>query len=584
MKKQLFPIAFLAAGALSLAAADQVPAFPGAEGHGRYVTGGRGGTVKHVTNLNDSGTGSLRAAVNGSTKKIVVFDVAGTIELKSDLKIGANTTILGQTAPGPGITVRYYTTQPNGNNIVIRFMRFRRGEEVDVNDGADAIWTRNKTGLMLDHCSLSWSIDEVASFYDNNNFTLQWCTICESLNNAGHEKGAHGYGGIWGGKLASFHHNLLAHLNNRGPRFNGARYEWTGYTSNSRYSEFKWANPIQAENVDFRNCVQYNAEGSCYGGPGGGFINMVNNYFKQGPSGVGNYNRLTTVSVASEGNSTGHDNIFGMTSLYYINGNTVESKSGSKTNNRDWNGVTYDSGIHSKGGYIYSEDPNNFYGETVEHTTVDGKSCVRIRLDNPAPTGDVTTHSADNAYSKVLDYCGASLWRDAEDTRYVEEARTATAKYKGSVTGKYGRIDKVSDIGGYTPLESTSRPAGYDTDQDGIPDEWEIEYGLDPKKNDAALYTLDPQKWYTNIEVYANSLVEHIVKAQNEDALEAVDEYFPELISKSGIEEIGVSRSEITAIEYYNLNGQRIAEPGQGVSIRRMIFADGHIETDKVVK
>ena len=154
-------------------ASAQVPAFPGAEGHGRYVTGGRGGVIRHVTNLNDSGTGSLRAAVNGSDKKIVVFDVGGVIALKSNLNIGANTTIMGQTAPAPGITLRYYTVNPNGNNIIIRFLRFRRGQEKNVSDGADASTARHFTGIMIDHCSLSWSIDEVASFYDNNNFTMQ---------------------------------------------------------------------------------------------------------------------------------------------------------------------------------------------------------------------------------------------------------------------------------------------------------------------------------------------------------------------------------------------------------------------------
>ena len=182
------------AAAVSCVAMAQAPAFPGAEGHGRYVTGGRGGKVVHVTNLNDSGDGSLRAAVSGSEKKIVVFDVAGVIPLKSDLKIGANTTIEGQTAPSPGITVRYYTVRPDANNVIIRFIRFRRGQEKDVNDGADAIWTRHQKGMILDHCSISWSIDELASFYDNNNFTMQWCMFGEALANAGHGKGAHSYG------------------------------------------------------------------------------------------------------------------------------------------------------------------------------------------------------------------------------------------------------------------------------------------------------------------------------------------------------------------------------------------------------
>ena len=226
-------------------AQDDIPAFPGAEGHGRYVQGGRGGKIIHVTNLNDSGEGSLREALEGDAPKIIVFDVGGVIPLQSELEIGSNTTIAGQTAPQPGITLRYYTVRPNGNNIIIRFIRVRRGQEKEVDDGADAIWAREHTNIILDHCSFSWSIDEVASFYDNNNFTMQWCTVAESLNNAGHGKGAHGYGGIWGGKLASFHHNLIAHVTNRVPRFNGARYDWNGYTNNALYDEYKWENPVQ---------------------------------------------------------------------------------------------------------------------------------------------------------------------------------------------------------------------------------------------------------------------------------------------------------------------------------------------------
>ena len=197
MRKFLFTGLLLLCTIASVA--DDIPAFPGAEGHGRFVTGGRGGEVRHVTTLADDGKattkGTLRWAVSGSAKKIVVFDVGGVIALTKDLDIGDNTTIAGQTAPAPGITLRYYTVKAGGNNI-IRFIRIRRGEEKDVNEGADAIWQRQKTGIIIDHCSFSWSIDEVASFYDNNNFTMQWCTIGESLNNAGHNKGAHGYGGI----------------------------------------------------------------------------------------------------------------------------------------------------------------------------------------------------------------------------------------------------------------------------------------------------------------------------------------------------------------------------------------------------
>ena len=532
MKKLLMTIT---AAVLSIAAFAQAPAFPGAEGHGRYVTGGRGGKIVHVTNLNDSGTGSLRAAVNGSDKKIVVFDVGGVIALKSDLKIGANTTIAGQTAPAPGITVRYYTIRPDASNIIVRFIRFRRGQEKDVNDGADAIWTRHQTGQIYDHCSFSWSIDEIASFYDNNNFTMQWCTLAESLNNAGHGKGAHGYGGIWGGKLASFHHNLIAHVNNRSPRFNGARYDWTGYTSNKLYSQYKWANAVQSENVDFRNCVIYNCGNGCYGGPGGGRINIVNNYYKTGPA--ASTDRVTNISIGNSTSSSDNSKYWNMTSLYYIKGNQVNSNA-----SRDWTGINYDSGVFTINGEKYTLDTNHYYGDDVTYTKNSaGQDCVRIRLENPTEAGEVTTHSALKAYEKVLSFAGASLNRDDVDTRYAKETREGTATYSGSVTKKKGRIDLVSDVQGYTEANfgTGSRPAGYDTDNDGIPDEWEKANGLNPNNaSDALLFTLDKKNWYSNIEVYLNSLVQDIMLQGNADADESVDEYYPAYVNPATGEKV----------------------------------------------
>lgn len=461
-----------------------------------------------------------------------------------------------------------------------------------MNDGADAIWTRENDGMIFDHCSFSWSIDEVASFYDNNNFTMQWCTAAESLNNAGHGKGAHGYGGIWGGKLASFHHNMIAHVTNRVPRFNGARYEWDGYKSNAMYDEYKWANPVQAENVDFRNCVMYNWGNSngCYGGPGGGQINIVNNYYKGGPATPDSKaQRVTEISVASSGNSSGHPDIYGMTSRYYINGNTTETNSGTITENRDWNGVNYDSGVFTIDGEKWSLDTLNLYGDEVEHkANTDGDMCVRIKMDQPAPEGQVTTHSAATAFDKVMSYCGASLYRDDVDSRYMEEARTGTATYKGSVTNEDGLIDIVADVNGYTEdnFPSETRPEGFDTDQDGMPDEWEIANGLDPNNpDDANLYTLDTEKgWYTNVEVYINSLVEHIVKAQNADAITAVDEYYPACVPVTGIDNAPTVSSEIVKIEYFTLGGAKVSEPVKGINIRKVTYSDGKTIADKVIK
>lgn len=604
MEKKIFTT--MAAALMSAAALAQAPAFPGAEGHGRYVTGGRGGRVVHVTNLNDSGTGSFREAVK-SGKRIIVFDVAGVIALKSDLKIGDNITILGQTAPSPGITLRYYTVQP-GNNNIIRFLRIRRGEEKNINDGADATWQRNKTGIIFDHCSFSWSIDEVASFYDNNNFTMQWCTVAESLTNPGHSKGAHGYGGIWGGKLASFHHNFVGHLMNRGPRFNGARYGWTGYTSNKDYDTYKWENPVQAENVDFRNCVMYNAQGTCYGGPGGGQINIVNNYYKAGPSqslkettqnGIkvdvstgkerGSQKRITLVTLSNSGNSDkNHPELYDMTSRYFINGNTTETTKGSVTQNQDWKGISYDKGIPSLNGEYYSPDAKNFYGDNVAHVTISGKSCVKIKMDAPAPTGEVTTHSAAQAFSKVLAYGGASLYRDEIDARYMEEAKTGTALYKGSITLSPGIIDKVSDVKGYTEANfgTATRPADFDTDKDGIPDAWELANGLNPNDgSDALTYSLDGKGYYTNVEVYANSLVEDIMKQGNADAESKVDEYYPAWKNPTGIlQNTGSNPSELVKVTYYSLNGTLLSAPQKGINIRKMLFQNGKTVVDKVIK
>ena len=559
MKRNLLTL-LAAIFAMVATAQDQAPAFPGAEGHGRYVTGGRAsdGTTKvyHVTTLEDNTSGnipnSLRWALKQSGPRTIVFDVSGIIELKADLTINANTTIAGQTAPAPGITLRYYTVRPNGNNIIMRYIRIRRGEEKDVNEGADATWARNFKGLILDHCSFSWSIDEVASYYDNRDFTMQWCSVAEALNNAGHGKGAHGYGGIWGGKQASFHHNLIAHVNNRAPRLNGARYGWDGY------DKTKYINTIDAERVDLRNCVMYNwGNGNgAYAGQGG-YHNIVNNYYKAGPS----TKNKTRVFQCGHTNNDKDDNgkkidpkgthIYGH---FYINGNYVTAASSPA--NYDWNGVIIDDG-----------------NTTIKDT---------IKLTEPVITGDITTHTAQVAYEKVLANVGASLYRDAVDTRHVEEAKNGTATYKGSVSGAQGQLDKVSDQGTYE-LESTSRPEGFDTDGDGIPDEWETANGLNPNdKSDGNAKTIDTTKgWYTNLEVYLNSLVEDIMKAGMADGESNYTEYWP-AYNTTGI--TSLRTSAITTTEYYDLNGRRLAEPQRGVNIRVERMANGQAVTSKVIK
>ena len=568
--------------------AEDAPAFPGAEGFGRYTTGGRGGKVIHVTNLNDSGTGSLRWALSQSGKKTIVFDVSGYIDLKSQLNVSSNTTIAGQTAPGDGITLRYYTLYfGKSDNVIVRFIRSRRSQVKDVNDGADATWGRNRKNIILDHCSFSWSIDEVASFYDNRNFTMQWCNVTEALANPGHSKGAHSYGGIWGGKNASFHHNFIAHVQNRAPRFNGARYNWSGYDTNL------YQNSIQAERVDFRNCVMYNwgSGNGCYGGPGGGYVNMVNNYYKAGP-GTGSKDRVTQVSVSDANN--GGDNPFpGYASRYYINGNYVTAAANPE--NYDWKGVIYDNGLFTINGEKYIADANHYYGESQTYVkNTSGVDCIRLKLDEPIESGEVTTHKAQDAYEKVLQYCGASLVRDACDVRYAEEAENGTTTFMGAIVKRAGILDVINDPTGtedpttasYPALREEKRPADFDTDGDGIPDAWETANGLNPSDaNDGKAYTIDSKGYYTNLEVYLNSLVEHIMKGGNADAENAVDEYYPQYSTPVGIKGInqGVALTKTT---YTTLSGQSISEADatNGVYIVIKHFADGSKQAKKVVK
>ena len=365
---------------------------------------------------------------------------------------------------------------------------------------------------------------------------------------------------------------------------------------------------MQAENVDFRNCVMYNAQGTCYGGPGGGQINIVNNYYKAGPSqglkgttlnGLkvdvstgkerGSQERITLVTLSTSSNSDkNHPEFYDMTSRYFINGNTTETTKGSVTRNQDWKGIDYDKGIPSQNGEHYSPDAKNFYGDNVAHVTISGKSCVKIKMDTPAPTGDVTTHSAAEAFSKVLAYSGASLYRDEIDARYMEEAKTGTAKYKGSITKSPGIIDKVSDVNGYTEANfgKGSRPADFDTDNDGIPDAWEVANGLDPNDaSDALTYSLDSKGYYTNLEVYANSLVEDIMKQGNADAESKVNEYYPACKNPTGISQIITSNpGELAEVKYYSLNGTLLSAPQKGINIRKMLFQNGKTVVDKVIK
>jgi len=480
------------------------PAFSGAEGFGRLATGGRGGQVIYVTNLNDSGTGSLRAAVEANGARIVVFKVSGIIPLTKDLKITkGNITIAGQSAPGDGICLKNYSVTVDADNVIIRFMRFRMGDEA-LHEG-DALGGRFHNNIIIDHCSMSWSTDECVSFYNNQNSTVQWCIISESLRNSVHGKGAHGYGGIWGGKNASFHHNLLAHHDSR----------------NARLGEAAGSNFALTDLVDIRNNVVYNwGHNSAYGGEAMN-VNMINNYYKPGPATLANNGNTKVGRILSiDKNKVKGTEVYDVWGTFYIDGNVVYGHANATYNN--WTYGVYNQ-FHSS--YTsYSGTCKDSNGNTIncEYTVpVSEANKIGMKLNSPLDVQDnVTTHSAIEAYNKVLAYGGASLVRDAIDMRVVTETENGTYTYTGSNGSTLGIIDTQADVGGWPVYNSTNAPI--DTDGDGMPDAWEDNNGLDKTNTtDGVSTSLDGS--YTNVEVYLNGLVETIVNSQNENALSLQD-------------------------------------------------------------
>ena len=489
-------------------------AFPGAEGGGMNATGERGGKVYIVRSLEDSkAPGTLRYAIEQKEPRIIVFCISGTIYLKSTLDIrNGDVTIAGQTAPGDGICLAHFPVNVSADNVILRYLRFRMGDTdllgSSASDGADALGGRQKNNIMIDHCSISWSTDECASFYDNTNFTMQWCIISESLRLSGHTKGPHGYGGIWGGVNASYHHNLMAHHDSRTPRFgSGVKYQGQ-------------------ERTDMRNNVIYNWSGNgCYGGAAMG-INIVDNYYKPGPATDAKVaNRVMAIDISSsDGDFTpikGKLGQYHISRNYFEAGNQLTEAAAAKVNKDNWTGIR-----------------NNT-----------GHSLDELKRDTPVEVDAVTTHTAQKAYELVLKYAGCSLKRDDIDTRIVEETRTGTAQFigknehnglgdepcpngpcehcdKGIIHWKSqnypkgGLIDSQKDLkpsgagsdwSAWPTLKSL--PQVTDSDNDGMPDEWETANGLNPEKYDANGRNLNTA--YDNIEVYINSLVETITNTQN---------------------------------------------------------------------
>lgn len=455
-------------GSLTFVEAQNILSFPGAEGFGRYTTGGRGGKIYFVTKLNDDGSeGTLRHALDQKGPRYIIFKTGGTIYLESPLKIKeGDVTIAGQTAPGDGITIANYETFVAANNVIIRYMRFRMGDQKKYQ--GDAFGARFIKNLMVDHCSMSWSTDETVSIYVNENTTLQWCVISESLRNSVHEKGAHGYGGIAGGKFATFHHNLYAHHDSRNPRlgeYAGSKFALTDLT-------------------DFRNNVIYNwGHNNVYGGEGMN-VNLVNNYYKPGPA------TTTRQRIAAiDKNGKPEAEVYNIWGKYYITGNVVEGSPEITTDN--WTIGVFD---QMKAYNLTDKDKNS------------------IKINQPHEIQDnVKTHSAKEAYEKILQFGGASLVRDAIDLHVLKDVKNGSFTYKGSKGSTNGIIDSQNDVGGFPNL-NPGKPLP-DSDSDGMPDEWEIKNKLNPKVVNSNGRDLD--KNYDNIEVYFNDLVRKITERQH---------------------------------------------------------------------
>ena len=507
---------------------ESAPAFPGAEGHGRFTTGGRGGKVYHVTRLTDDGQpGSFRYACNQSGKRTIVFDVSGTIYLTSELKLrNGNVSILGQTAPGDGVCIADYPFSISASNVIIRYMRFRLGNRNVAYHEGDGLGGMDQHNIVIDHCSVSWSVDECLSVYGSKNISVQWCYVDQSMVASGHSKGNHGYGGNWGGSGASYHHNLLAHHTSRSPRLGPRPSTQTD------------------ERMDLRNNVIYNWGGNgCYGGEGMN-VNIVNNYYKPGPGTPSGTKGMRIAAIGIRTSEYTHhdtdkpnewDKMWHVWGKYYVSGNV----------NAKYSEVTSDNWTYGMYNQISNSSVDNTFTETTRDT---------MRIERPIAYGYVTTHTAQKAYEMVTRYAGASLHRDSHDLYITEDVKTGTAKYSGAGQEGKGFINSQDDAGGWPELVSAEAPA--DTDGDGMPDEWETRYGLDPNNAaDGSVCSLDEKGYYTNLEIYCNSLVENDIKAQNANSLTTLSgsftEYFPEITGGGDIPPVTPPAEEETIIYYH---------------------------------
>ncbi len=463
-------ITFIPTAITDVKAAEAIAAFPGAEGGGKFATGGRGGTVYHVTNLNDSGPGSFRDAVSGSNR-IVVFDVGGTIELKSDVVIKSNVTVAGQTAPGGhGVTLKNYKVGLGGSNIILRYISSRPGERGTTQD-YDALGGSDGSGSIIDHCAFGWANDEQWGLYSNNDmYTTQWSIIGPSNSFSYHSKGIHGFGIMFGKSNTTWHHNLIAHNISRNFR---------GKVAGTNTAEF-------VNNVIY-NWGYQTAYGTL------GHLNYVGNYLKKGAKTTGD--RYISISSGS-----GYENF-----RFYMTGNKLVDKNDSPVikEGEEWDkGINYGSSGYTKDSF-YSASPFKITNNSQD-----------IAYVNKA-------ESADEAYNSVTSFVGPAIdaaSRTEIDAQVINETLTGTGSLTGGRPLAQANSTQKSEIDKYGiayttynyPTTVTKDQAGEkytDTDSDGMPDWWELERGLDPYSNTKAETNGDYcGQGYTNIEYYINDL------------------------------------------------------------------------------
>jgi hypothetical protein len=555
---------------------DKTISFPGAEGFGKYTTGGRaidnrGSNVFYVTSLSDDGTeGTLRWALTtgDDTPRTILFNTCGTIYLKSVLRFShPNVSIEGQAAPGGGICIAGSKLYVNKNNVIIRYIRFRAGDLES--SSYPAIDVENTSHVIIDHCSFTWSMEECMTMYDNDSTTVQWCIVGEGLYNSKNIKGARAYAAQWGGEHSTYHHNLITNCNNRTPRMNGVRDDGTTVGAHDQFVDEEFIN-----NVVFN----WGKPNSCYGGENyapniNGHYNriyMINNYYKPGPWTCNNIKSTRYFANASR-----ISGIAATTGQWYLSGNTFEYNSAA-------------SGSAWESSALNSVNTDNLFGvstgSSLRAFNIDeGNSATNVTnytLTSQILASDVNTQPAIEAYKKVvsIDGSGAGAQKprlDEVDTRLLQEASgTIAPQYYGSITNNskmLGIIDSQTDIKlskndpnitgwpylGLNDGETTI----VDSDGDGMPDTYEKEKGFN--KNDATDGATIANNGYSNLENYLNAIADGSYVY-------------------SGVKNIKTDTSTIKGTEYYDTIGIKHSTPKKGINIEKKTMSNGSIISTKI--